>query len=362
MGIVDQRVRSAIAEEALEWFVRNRGGMLSNDERPAFSAWLKSSPLHVEEYLRTAAMAQNLRAAIATMDVDLAKLLSEARGAESGEVIPFWGLGNHGPRVFRVSWRTRLGPLVGVCAAVALVGTAVILVARDGQVPARQSEFSTAHGEQRFWRLPDGSGMDLNSDSAVVVQFDHHERVVKIERGEALFQVAHESVRRFRVVAGETDVIAVGTEFEVLQQPGSPRVTVVQGKVTVVADTPVLAATRAVSPSRELFVKAGEQVQVDGHADVSKLSVVPANVPQEVAWVLRRITFDEQPLGSVAAQFSRDSGVTIEVQGSRLRELPISGVFNEYDAESFLAFIGRLDNVEVERTDEHVLVREKSGP
>ena len=71
MGIADQRVRSAIAEEALDWFVRNRGGMLSNDERPAFSAWLKSSPLHVEEYLRTAAMAQNLRAAISTMDMIL---------------------------------------------------------------------------------------------------------------------------------------------------------------------------------------------------------------------------------------------------------------------------------------------------
>lgn len=361
MGIVDQRVRSAIAEEALEWFVRNRGGMLSNEERPAFSAWLKSSPLHVEEYLRTAAMAQNLRAAIATMDVDLAALLSAARGADSGAVIPLWGLRSHFPRVFRASWRTRLRPLIAVCAAVAVVCTAVILATRAARDPGLRGDFATAHGEQRFWRLPDGSGMDLNADSAVVVHFDRHERVVRIERGEALFQVAHESARRFRVVAGETDVIAVGTEFEVLQQPGSTRVTVVQGKVTVVADTPVLNAARALPRSQELFVQAGEQVQVDGHADVSKLAVVPANVPQEVAWVQRRITFDEQPLGSVAAQFSRDSGVAIEVQGSRLRELPISGVFNEYDAESFLAFIGRLDNVEVERTDEHVLVREKSG-
>jgi len=362
MGIVDQRVRSAIAEEALEWFVRNRGGMLSNDERPAFSAWLKSSPLHVEEYLRTAAMAQHLRSAIATMDVDLARLLGDARDADGGEVILLRGLSTHGADVSRTSWRRRASRLVAVAAAVvAVVCAGAILVARNARLPGLQAEFATAHGEQRFWRLPDGSGMDLNSDSSVLVRFDKHERVVKIARGEALFQVAHESARRFRVVAGETDVIAVGTEFEVLQQPGSTRVTVVHGRVSVVADTPARVATRAVSPSQELFVKAGEQVQVDGHADVSKLAVVPANVPQEVAWVQRRITFDEQPLGNVAAQFSRDSGVTIEVQGGRLRELPISGVFNEYDAESFLAFIGRLDKVELDRTDDHVVVRERSG-
>jgi transmembrane sensor len=354
MEIVDQRVRSAIAEEALEWFVKNRGGKLSNDERPAFSAWLKSSPLHVEEYLRTAALAQNLRAAISTMDIDLAQLLSEARGAESGEVIPLWGLRQHR--------RMRRGAIVAAAMVTAVVCTGVILAARDGQHPGLHNEFATGHGEQRFWRLPDGSGMDLNSDSAVVVHFDRHERVVQIERGQALFQVAHENARRFRVVAGETDVIAVGTEFEVLQKPGSTLVTVVQGKVTVVADTPVLAAAPAVAPAQGLFVKAGEQVQVDDHADLSKLSVVPANVPQEVAWVQRRITFDEQPLGNVAAQFSRDSGIPIVVQGDRLRELPISGVFNEYDTESFLAFIGRLDNVEVERTDDRIVVRDRSSP
>src|SRR5271165_2899700 len=121
MGIVNQRVRSAIAEEALEWFVRNRGGMLTNEERPAFSAWLKSSPLHVEEYLRTAAMAQNLRAAVATMDVDLAKLLNDARGTESGEVITLWGFGKQSSRIPGASWRMQLGPIVAVAAAAAVV-------------------------------------------------------------------------------------------------------------------------------------------------------------------------------------------------------------------------------------------------
>jgi transmembrane sensor len=362
MGIVNHRVRSAIAEEALEWFVRNRGGMLSHNDRPAFSAWLKSSPLHVEEYLRIAALSQNVRAAISTMDIDLARLVSEARGADHREVIPLGLFRGHSPRSVGASWRARPGPVAAVAAAVAVICAGVILARHDRMVPGLQSEFATARGEQRFWRLPDGSGMDLNADSAVVVRFDRHERVVKIERGEALFQVAHEGARRFRVVAGATDVIAVGTEFEVLQQPGSTLVTVVQGKVTVVADTPVLAVAPAGAAPQGLFVKAGEQVQVDDHADLSKLSVVAANVPQEVAWVQRKITFDEQPLGTVAAQFSRDHGIPIFVQGSRLRDLPISGVFNEYDMDSFLAFIGRLDNVEVERTDDHILVREKAAP
>ena len=287
--------------------------------------------------------------------------MSEARGAESGDVIALWGFEKHSRRIPGPFWRARLAPLVALTVVVAAVCTGVILAGRDGSL-GLHSEFATAHGEQRFWKLPDGSGMDLNVDSAVVVRFDRHERVVRIERGEALFQVAHEKARRFRVVAGETDVIAVGTEFDVLQKLGSTLVTVVHGRVAVVADTPMLATAPAVPPSQGLFVKAGEQVRVGQHADLSKLFVVEANVPQEVAWVQRRITFDEQPLGNVAALFSRDNDTPIIVQGSRLRELPISGVFNEYDTESFLAFIGRLDNVEVEATEERILVRDKSGP
>ena len=49
-----------IAQQAADWFVANRAG-LSAREREDFAAWLKASPLHVEEYLGFAVIARDLR-------------------------------------------------------------------------------------------------------------------------------------------------------------------------------------------------------------------------------------------------------------------------------------------------------------
>jgi transmembrane sensor len=289
-------------------------------------------------------------------------LLTQARAADNSGVIRLWSLGRIRPPRSGAAWHIRVRGAVVIAATAAALCMGFIWMDRDGQRFGVPKEFVAAHGEQRFWRLPDGSGLDLNEDSAVLVHYSKHERLVKIERGQALFQVAHESSRRFRVVAGDTGVVAVGTEFEVLRNSGSTVVIVVQGKVAVFSGDPPPASVPAVLPSQALSVTAGKQVQIDDHAHLAKLSVATVNVSQAMAWLQRKITFDRQPLGDVAAQFSPGSSVPIVIEGSRLRNLPISGVFNEYDAESFLAFIARLDNVEIENTGDRVLVREKPDP
>ena len=76
-----------------------------------------------------------------------------------------------------------------------------------------------------------------------------------------------------------------------------------------------------------------------------------------MAWVQRQVAFTERPLGEVAEEFNRYGAVPIIVQSERLRELPISGIFNAYDTDSFVAFIGRLDGVEIDRTAQRILVR-----
>jgi transmembrane sensor len=197
--------------------------------------------------------------------------------------------------------------------------------------------------------------MSLNSDSAVAVRYNAHERVVTVERGQALFHVAHEPARRFRVVAGEAGVIALGTEFDVFRKSGSTQVTVVEGKVAVFSGEAPGMTTSAVLPPQTLSVGAGEQIQVTDHSPPASARTV--NVRQAVAWVQRQVAFTERPLGEVAAEFNRYGAVPIIVQSERLRELPISGIFNAYDTDSFVAFIGRLDGVEIDRTPQRILVR-----
>jgi ferric-dicitrate binding protein FerR (iron transport regulator) len=48
MSASEERVRDLITQQAADWFVANRA-QLSAQERDAFSAWLRASPIHVEE-------------------------------------------------------------------------------------------------------------------------------------------------------------------------------------------------------------------------------------------------------------------------------------------------------------------------
>ena len=59
----EEQVRAAVAQQAGTWFIANQSGSLEQAERADFMAWLKASPIHVEEYLGVALVAHDLPAA-----------------------------------------------------------------------------------------------------------------------------------------------------------------------------------------------------------------------------------------------------------------------------------------------------------
>jgi transmembrane sensor len=354
MGSVNRQIQPSIVLQAAEWFVRNRGEDLSCADRAAFADWLKSSPLHIEEYLKTAVMSHDLHAAAGSLNAAVELLLSEARSDPTENVVPVWGRTTAHDPASSSRLRTRAGRVAAVAAAVVIAFAAAIWIERDGQRFGLPKGFATVHGEQRSWLLPDGTSLNLNSDSAVTVRYDKRERLVQIERGQVLFQVVHENGRRFRVVAGGTGVIAVGTEFEVFRKSGSTLITVAEGKIAVFTGAAPLTSTRATLPGGTIPVTAGEQLEVDDDSPAAKPSMV--NVQQAMAWMQRQIAFERRPLGEIAAEFNRYTAVPIVVQNDRLRGLLISGVFSAYDTESFVAFVSRLDDVEIHRTAECILV------
>src|SRR5260370_40490471 len=75
----EDEVREVIAHQAAEWFVTNQSETAEEQARVAFMNWLRSSPLHVEEYLRMAAISRDLGAATADMRQSLEGLLTDAR-------------------------------------------------------------------------------------------------------------------------------------------------------------------------------------------------------------------------------------------------------------------------------------------
>ena len=72
-------VRMIVAKQAADWFVNNRSATAEEQERVTFMNWLRTSPLHVEEYLRIAAISRDLEAVAADPRLSMEGLLADAR-------------------------------------------------------------------------------------------------------------------------------------------------------------------------------------------------------------------------------------------------------------------------------------------
>src|SRR5262249_25853413 len=159
--------------------------------------------------------------------------------------------------------RRVLAPAWAIAASLMALAAGIIWWAHDGQLLGIPKTYRTAHGEQLTQRLPDGSVLRLDTDSEATVHYSGRERVVDLQRGQALFEVAHETGRRFRVSAGDAGVIAVGTRFDVYRNVDSVEITVIQGEIAVFTGAPSWLQTATEVPAEVQRVKAGYQVRVD---------------------------------------------------------------------------------------------------
>lgn len=328
--------------------------------------WLKASPVHVEEYLRIAAISNELRHEAQdsrwTVEARLADAAAEVTGVEdlrprgpdprtgTPDVAPLGGLKSPtGARLWRwfSGWR-----LAGALAIPAIALAAFLTGLLLGGTPARAYE--TAHGVQRTWQLADGTELRLNTDSAVEVQFSNSERVIDVSRGQAFFKVTHEARRRFRVIAGRAEVVAVGTRFDVYRDGETVQVTVLSGRVAVFSgDTPPPSGGVAL-PGGAMYLTAGQQVRIVDGA-VERPSRV--DLHEAEAWLRGQIAFEQLPLGEVAAEFNRYVPVPIEIDDPSLRALRVSGVFDYWDSASFLAFVRTLKtDVVIEKSPDRIRV------
>src|SRR5277367_6540597 len=220
MTTTDQQIRAAITQRAADWFVANRAGPLSDGERAAFFTWLKASPIHVEEYLGVAALERGLAAATDDPTMTLDALLELARRDQSDRVVDLIPATESDFPRGRISYR-RVGWSVAAVITLIVGALWMPIRMRDGQWLGLPKTYQTAHGAQAVWHLPDGSVLHLNTDTAVTVRYSATERLLVLDRGEAMFEVAHDARRAFRVLAGSTNAVAIGTQFDAYRRSGS---------------------------------------------------------------------------------------------------------------------------------------------
>lgn len=343
MTLKDQTRRSddrACVQQSAEWLET------TNDtarDRRAFANWLLESRRNVREYLLLTAFDQELRKIDPQRLHDVDALLQDT----SAEVV---SLEDTQPvRERRGTDTRRVSYGWAATFVVALVGTLLTLAWNAGS-----HGYRTALGEQRTFKLPDGSIVHLNTKSHVELHFTPGARDVSLAEGEALFVVAKDAARPFRVTAGNAVIQAVGTQFNVRHFDADTRVSVVEGKVQVAGRSAPNELASSGSSGATLL-EAGEEILIAGNGHVAPRST--PDLARALAWRERRLVFRNDSLASVAAELNRYNSVQIQVEGEDVRQRRFTGVLDADDPQALLRVLAVEGDLEVEQRKTDYVVR-----
>ena len=324
-----------IEREAALWLARRDAGGWGDRQRSALETWLSANLAHRVAFLRLEA-AWNEAARLKVLAAGSGHEGVPARGTwqDSPYFAPLFDgaptvIAKPVPPMRRTHRaRTRRWPLLVAVAASLLIvaGLAGGLWWRDASHVDR-GMWQTALGAQQVVRLADGSTATLGSDSAFRVEMSRRERDLYLPRGEAFFDVAHDTARPFVVHVDGYHVIAVGTRFDVRREKTGLRVVVTRGLVRLQsARTPKLAATDL--PAGSVALIAGDAVSVQR---------LPLDEAREyLTWRDGYVVFHGTPLAKAVEEFNRYNARKIVIADDSLDDLKVGGHFRLDNSGAFV--------------------------
>ena len=315
-----------VAERAAYWLVTLQSEELTPQRRAQLIDWLRASPQHISELLRTLMLQR-----------ELARFKGWHRIAPLAEpAAPDIVTRLEVPR--RHVYAPRPGRRIRLTALVAASAVALCVLGLWLVTHLRQTVLETQRAERREVTLADGSVVDLAPDSEVVVRYRARERLLTLEHGEALFHAADNAERPFIVQADETRVRALGTVFDVRRGDTAVSVTVVEGRVSVTQRHQPAASEPIVGhPTLPLTLSANEEVTIPAPGLPARVRRVRSAVI--ASWASGELAFDNQTINEIVHRFNLYNRLQIKVLDPALGTRRLSGVFDADDPQSFVALV-----------------------
>lgn len=206
----------------------------------------------------------------------------------------------------------------------------------------RNPVYVTAIGERRTVDLQDGSEVSINSNTRLVVMYGKSERRVRLEKGEAFFNVSASRERPFIVMAGDQEVTALGTSFVVRHEAGRTAITLVEGKVTV-------APTGGEDNDQAAhLLRPGERFTISARR-TEQLDKPPAEAL--MAWRRGEVVLDHTPLADAAAEMNRYDKTAIVIDDPKVAALRVSGNYKTGDSEGFAQAVAAMYGLKAAERD-----------
>lgn len=268
-------VDSRILEAAAHWYALLSSGAASEEERARWQAWLKADVSHRRAWQRVEEVGARFDA-----------LLAQPMGREASVA----GL-NAAVQGRRERRRLLTVALIAGATSILGLGIARSPVGRR-TLAAWQADLVTPVGGSRETTLADGTHVQLNTDTALAVEYTRHQRRLVLLRGEIMIATAPDPGRTFVVDTSEGRLQALGTRFNVRSADGETTLAVLDGAVQ---------AHFTGAPEPGYRVDAGMRMR-GGSQGVEAPTALGAH---DHNWTRGIVQFEEAPLAQVVAELAR---------------------------------------------------------
>lgn len=312
-----------IEEIAAVWLARQADG-LSDEEQAQLTAWLDASAAHKTVFWRLEYSWEKASRLTALRNPDtLADTLAETRPAPRRLTLPRGAM--------------------GLAAALAVVTVSAAFWPRP-------AVYATDIGERRLVALPDGSRVDLNTQTRLRASISPDGREAWLDQGEAYFDVARDTARPFTVHIGGRTVQVLGTRFSIRRDGDNVRVMVAEGRVR-------LSGPKSASAPAHVILAHDEVATGDGRSTL-KSSTTPQRVEDNLAWRRGLLVFDQITLSDAAKEFNRYNETQLIVGDARTADIRIGGSFEAANVEAFVRLLRSAYGLEIARDGENVKISE----
>lgn len=335
-------------EEAAYWLIKLESEEFTSEDSRALREWLRINPEHKNALMEIAVLWNKMNVLAELSDLFP---LSRKTGTDSYET-------RSG------TWRSGRRTAVAACLFIAIclgvyLGSGFYEPGRTDNM-GTDTAYQTAVGERRLINLPDGSEATMNTDSILEVAYTKEQRNIRLVKGEAHFNVAHDQNWPFLVYAGTGIIRAVGTAFSVHLKGEDVEVVVDQGSVKIASTkgipTDSYISQDEIEPTEFLTtINAGQGVEYEKENIHPVRQIEPKIMSQKLSWQHGMLVFDGDPLDKVVKEICRYTNTRIIIRDPGLRNVRVGGYFKTGETEALLTVLQDNFSVLVERSDDNMI-------